>query len=162
MFGEIDYQLDFDKIDLEAYRDLDQKVKAHSGYASLEVEPFPRMRIMELGLMILEQLRRKIPSHAMYRVYTEEKMKYYMELTHQTPNVMELEARLGEESVEYFIEKLAYELQLVDLMVEFKPWERGDEETHSQQEMLQVLGRPHDEALRYLRAMPEQKTALNE
>lgn len=64
-----DYLLDFENIDLEDYRDLDQKIKQTTGYALLHVEPFPRMKIMKLGLIILENLRTKIPEDAMYRIY---------------------------------------------------------------------------------------------
>ena len=46
----IDYKYDFDPLNpvLENYRDLNEKVKAKTGYALLEVEPFPRYKIMKL------------------------------------------------------------------------------------------------------------------
>jgi hypothetical protein len=68
-FDELAYRLDYDNIDLEEYRDLSSKIKQSTGYALLEVEPFPRMKIMKLGLIILEDLKLKIPEDAMFRIY---------------------------------------------------------------------------------------------
>ena len=67
--NELEYLIDFKNIDLELYRDMDSKIKKCSGYALLEVEPFPRMKIMKLGQMILYNLEHKIPEQAMYRIY---------------------------------------------------------------------------------------------
>ena len=50
------------------------------------MEPFPRQRIMKLSYMILDKLK-TIPEEAMYRVYTEEKIKYIMKLTDEIENI---------------------------------------------------------------------------
>lgn len=44
---------------------------------------------MKLCYMILDKLvREEIPEDAMYRIYTEEKIKYIMKLTDEMDNVM--------------------------------------------------------------------------
>ena len=44
---------------------------------------------MKLCYMILEKLKREeIPEEAMYRIYTEEKIKYIMKLTDEIDNVV--------------------------------------------------------------------------
>ena len=69
-----EYLLDFNNINLEDYRDMNSKIKKFSGYSLLQVEPFPRMKIMKLGLIILENLRLKIPEDAMFRIYLGSKL----------------------------------------------------------------------------------------
>ena len=111
--------------------------------------------------MILESLRKKIPEHAMYRIYTEEKMKYFMELTHQTPNIVELEVKLGEESIEYFIHQLAYEMQLVDMMTVWKPWEdKAAKPGEDLETMKKIYGQPYDKALMFAKNLAKTKKAL--
>lgn len=66
---QIKYKIDFDNLNLEDYRDLSSKIKQSTGYSLLDVEPFPRMKIMKLGLIILNELKEKIPEKAMYRIY---------------------------------------------------------------------------------------------
>ena len=51
---------------------MSDKVKYSTGYAYLDVDPFPRASIMKLCYSILNKLEREIPAEAMYRIYTEE------------------------------------------------------------------------------------------
>lgn len=62
------YKLDFHNINLEHYRDLDQKIKMTSGYAMMQVEPFPRMKIMKIGLIMLRKLE-ALPKTFIFRIY---------------------------------------------------------------------------------------------
>ena len=57
------------------------KIKVTTGFAFLDVEPMPRARIMKLCYLILDKLRKEIPEEVIYRVYTEEKIKYIMRVT---------------------------------------------------------------------------------
>jgi NADH dehydrogenase (ubiquinone) 1 alpha subcomplex subunit 5 len=52
----------------------------------LDVEPFPRQRIMKLCYMIMDKLK-TVPEEAMYRLYTEEKIKYIMKLTDEIEDI---------------------------------------------------------------------------
>ena len=43
---------------------------------------------MKLCYMIMDKVKNEIPEEAMYRVYTEEKIKYIMKLTDEIYNVV--------------------------------------------------------------------------
>jgi NADH dehydrogenase (ubiquinone) 1 alpha subcomplex subunit 5 len=58
------------------------------------VEPFPRLRIMKLCYMIMNKLK-ECPEEAMYRIYTEEKIKYIMKLTDENEDILTLEKEFG-------------------------------------------------------------------
>jgi NADH dehydrogenase (ubiquinone) 1 alpha subcomplex subunit 5 len=65
-----------------------------TGYALLDVEPMPRAKIMKLCYIIMD-LMKDIPAEAMYRVYTEEKLKYIMKHTDETEDIRQLEETFG-------------------------------------------------------------------
>ena len=50
---------------------------------------------MTICYVVLDKLKKAVPESAMYRLYTEEKIKYIMELTDETPDIRELEEKLG-------------------------------------------------------------------
>eukprot|EP01017_Pseudomicrothorax_dubius_P023029 TRINITY_DN2474_c0_g2_i2.p1 TRINITY_DN2474_c0_g2~~TRINITY_DN2474_c0_g2_i2.p1 ORF type:complete len:214 (+),score=50.52 TRINITY_DN2474_c0_g2_i2:130-771(+) len=108
--------------DATKYEVPSTKLKYASGYALLDIEPFPRSKIMKLCYLILDKIK-DIPEDAMYRLYQEEKIKYIMNLTDKTEDIRELEAALGHDSVEMFIQALHSDYELVDLMKDVKPWE---------------------------------------
>lgn len=102
--------------DKEKYEQPSGHIKYNSGYAFLDVDPFPRASIMKLCYAILDKLALHIPPHAMYRQYTEEQIKYIMNLTDQIHDIRRLEEQLGFDSIEMFIQSLNDELSLVDDM----------------------------------------------
>lgn len=67
--------------DAKKYEVPSTKIKVTTGFAFLDVEPMPRARIMKLCYLILDKLRKEIPAEVIYRVYTEEKIKYIMRVT---------------------------------------------------------------------------------
>lgn len=67
--------------DASRYEVPNEQVKYSTGYAFLDVDPFPRASIMKLSHAILNKLESQIPAEAMYRIYTEEQIKYIMNLT---------------------------------------------------------------------------------
>ncbi len=93
----------------EKYEVPSTKIKFASGYALLEVEPMPRARIMKLCYNILEKLR-DVPENALYRIYTEEKIKYVMRVTDENDDVRKMEEEFGHETIELFINSLYKEL----------------------------------------------------
>ena len=54
----------------------------------------PRAKIMKICYIILDKLK-PLPSDAMYRIYTEEKIKYIMRNTDETEDIRTLEEILG-------------------------------------------------------------------
>jgi len=53
----------------------------------MEVEPFPRAKIMKICYHILEQLSIGFPEDCIYRIFNEERTKYYMKIVDETPDV---------------------------------------------------------------------------
>jgi len=81
-----------------------RNTKYGTGYAMLDVDPFPRASIMKLCYAIMARLDcPSIPEDSMYRMYTEEMVKYFMNLTDQIESVRKLEEELGFDSIEMFI-----------------------------------------------------------
>lgn len=113
--------------DKEKYEVPSTKLKYSTGYALLDVEPMPRAKIMKISYNILNKLK-EIPEEAMYRIYTEEKIKYIMKLTDEIEDVRALEEEFGHDSIEMFIYSLAKEIELVDYMKHSKPWESRPED----------------------------------
>lgn len=57
------------------------------GYAMLQIEPFPRARIMKICYNFLEQVKIGIPEDWVDRIYFEERTKYVMEITDKIEDV---------------------------------------------------------------------------
>jgi hypothetical protein len=110
-------------VDPEQYRDLHLKVKYSSGYAGIQIEPFPRLKIMEIGRFLLHNVAQGIPEDALQRIYIEEYVKHVMELTHNTPNILELQTRLATDCIELFIEQFSEYMKIIDLLREERIWE---------------------------------------
>lgn len=70
---------------------------------------------MKICYIVLDKLK-QIPEEALYRIYTEEKMKYIMKQVDKIEDIRELEEAFGYDSIEIFIQALHPEIELVDLM----------------------------------------------
>ncbi len=152
-------KLDYYNIDFMAYKDLDQPVKYTTGFGTLEIEPFPRMKIMKICSHILNEIEIGIPDHAFYKVYTKEKMMWLMEQTHLNPNIPELEKILETFCVEDFLEGLAKEVELVKIMRDTRPWDEKVDE--AAQLKFQTDTMTNEEYLRFQSTMtPTQKALL--
>lgn len=57
------------------------------GYAFVEIEPFPRAKIMKTCYHIMEQLSIGFPVDSIYRIYNEERTKYFMKIVDETTDV---------------------------------------------------------------------------
>jgi len=89
--------------DAKKYEVPSSKLKVSTGYAFLDVDPMPRAKIMKIGYTILEKLRNEIPEGVLYRVYTEEKIKYMMRLTDEIDDIRKLEYEFGNTAIELVI-----------------------------------------------------------
>lgn len=68
---------------------------------------------MKICYIILERLK-EVPETALYRIYTEEKIKYIMRLTDEIEDVRKLEEELGHDTIEFYIQSLNKELTLLE------------------------------------------------
>ena len=76
----------------------------------MEVEPFPRAKIMKTCYHIMEQLSIGFPENSIYRIYNEERTKYFMKIVDETNDVEVLEDIFGVEVIEIFIDSLVRQL----------------------------------------------------
>jgi len=81
---------------------------------------------MKLCYILMDKLK-DIPEEAMFRIYTEEKLKYIMRHTDENEDIRVLEETFAHESIEIFIQNLHNELQLIEHMKVVKPWVARDE-----------------------------------
>jgi len=57
---------------------------------------------MKLCYILMDRIK-TVPEEALYRIYTEEKIKYIMKLTDEIEDTRTLEEEFGHESIEIFI-----------------------------------------------------------
>ena len=155
-------KLQFDPytVDENQYKDITSKIKFRTGYSLMEVEPFPRMKIMKIAKHLLHRLKNEIPENAIFRIYMEEKIKYYMEVTHETTDILELEGKLDVDCIEMFIETFAKETLFIDYILKEKPWDNKFTEEDIEAFKLDRMTR--DEALRYEKKLQETPKAVLE
>ena len=156
------YTLDFDPytVDENEYKDMDSKLKYTTGYALIDVEPFPRYKLMKLGKHFLHRYKNEIPESAMFRVYQEEKVKWIMEMAHKHKDILTLEEKLGTDCIEIFIEDLAEENQLIDFMKVEQPWNFQPEESHA--DFIAFAGERNESTLRHEKRLKETPRAVIE
>jgi NADH dehydrogenase (ubiquinone) 1 alpha subcomplex subunit 5 len=90
------------------------------------VEPFPRAKIMKTCYHIMEQLSKGFPETSIYRIYNEERTKYFMKIVDETTDIEELEDHFGVETIELFIDNLVGQLEIINIMRHSKIWEMED------------------------------------
>ena len=96
------------------YEKINTKLKYSSGYAFLELEPFPRARLMRLGYLILDKIK-DCPADSNYRMFTEEKIRWIMEKVDETEDIEKLEEIIGGgDAIEITIQELNNEYKLID------------------------------------------------
>lgn len=112
--------------DHKKYMDHEGPLKMSTGLAFLDVEPFPRLKLMKLYYMLLEELK-DIPDHYGYKQIIEELVKFRMEVVDQNKGIRTIENKIAGGIVEELIIDAHSELKLVKLMKSWKPWEYHDD-----------------------------------
>lgn len=72
---------------------------------------------------ILEQLSIGFPETCVYRIYNEERTKYFMKIVDETTDIEQLEDMLAVETIELFIDNLVGQLEIIAAMRKLKIWE---------------------------------------
>lgn len=97
-----------------------------TGLAGLPVCTEPQRELVKWYGRILRALD-KLPKDSGYRTATEQLVKERKYIVETTPNPEEIERKIGAGLCEELIEQAKFELQLVDTMKEYKPWEPIEE-----------------------------------
>ncbi len=82
---------------------------------------------MKICYHILEKHRTDIPQEHIFKIFHEERTKWIMNLVDKNDDIQRLEEIFAVEVIEHFIESLAGQLEMIDLMKHLKPWEKTED-----------------------------------
>ena len=97
-------------------------LKLSTGIAYLDVEPFPRMKLMKLYYLILDEINR-LPEAYAYRLLSRETTKYRMKIVDENEAIRDIEAKIACGMIEELILQAHNEIKLLRIMGTWRPWE---------------------------------------
>jgi NADH dehydrogenase (ubiquinone) 1 alpha subcomplex subunit 5 len=99
------------------------KLKYSTGQFALDVEPFPRLKIMML-CDIINGLNKQIPDRLNIKHYIHEYVKFIMRVVDENESIFDIESKFPQyESAEKLIMALHDQVTFSRMMVEARPWE---------------------------------------
>ena len=113
-------------------------LKRSTGFAFMDVEPFPRMKLMKLYYLILQEIA-KLPDEYGYKVYCREQTRYRMKIVDETENIREIEEKIAYGLVEELISAAHDEVKLLRIMQKWRPWEQLKDYEDEHKFMLQQM-----------------------
>ena len=124
--------------DFQKYMHHEGPLKLTTGIAFLDVEPFPRMKLMKLYYLTLEEIK-DLPDKYGYKFLSQEMTRYRMKIVDETLSVRQIEERVGYGMVEELIYAAHHELKLIRLMKHWKPWSFLYDDVDEKEDMLNML-----------------------
>ena len=100
----------------------DGPLKLSTGIAFLDVEPFPRMKLMKLYYLILQEIA-ALPDAYNYKFLSRETTKWRMKVVDENKSIRSIEKKIGSGLIEELIFQAHNEIKLLRLMGKWKPWE---------------------------------------
>ena len=79
-----------------------------------------------------------------------------METVHENKDIKELERKLGVDSIELFIQYFRKDYEMIDEMIDYKPWEKLDL-TEEQQKLYEAAQISIDDHLKHLKIEDNKK-----
>lgn len=83
-----------------------------TGLALVDVEPFPRLKLMKLYYMALDEYK-ELPDVYRYKFLSAEQTKYRMKIVDENLNVRAIEEKIGRGMIEELIIQAHHELKLL-------------------------------------------------
>ena len=125
--------------DHKKYMEHEGALKMTTGLSMVDVEPFPRLKLMKLYYMTLDEIR-DIPDSYNYKAVVEEVTKYRMEVVDTNKNVRDIEKKIAYGMVEELIIQAHNELKLMKLVKQYKPWEylKDYEDVNAKEQILSL------------------------
>ena len=111
--------------DHKKYMSHEGPLKMTTGLAMVDVEPFPRLKLMKLYYMTLEELR-DVPDSYKYKFYVEELCKYRMEVVDNNTSIRKIEETIYSGMIEELIIQAHNELKLLKIEKKTKPWDHQE------------------------------------
>lgn len=106
-----------------------------TGLSLVDVEPFPRLKLMKLYYMCLEEMK-DIPDVFKYKFLCAELTKFRMNIVDETLNIREIEEKIGSGLVEELIFQAHNELRLLKIVKKWKPWNQLAQEDEDDEDYL--------------------------
>ena len=110
-------------------------LKLSTGFSMVDVEPFPRMKLMKLYYLILQEVN-DLPEEYGYKYYVREQTRWRMKIVDETESVRAIEEKIAYGMVEELIQAAHNELKLLRIMQRWRPWEMYKEDESFEKERL--------------------------
>ena len=88
--------------DHKKYMQHEGPLKLSTGIAFLDVEPYPRMKLMKLCYLTLEECN-KLPKEYAYRILSREQTRYRMKVIDENMKIRDIEDKIGMGMIEELI-----------------------------------------------------------
>ena len=98
-------------------------LKLSTGIAYIDVEPYPRMKLMKLYYLILDEIN-KLPDVYAYRLLSRETTRFRMKVVDENEGIRDIEAKLASGMIEEVIMQAHNEVKLLRIMSVWRPWEQ--------------------------------------
>ena len=108
--------------DHKKYMQQEGPLKLSTGIAFLDVEPFPRMKLMKLYHLILQEIQ-NLPDDYGYKYYSREQTRWRMKIVDENLGIRAIEEKIAGGLVEELIAAAHNELKLLRIMQKWRPWE---------------------------------------
>ena len=88
--------------DYKKYMQHDGPLKLSTGIAYLDVEPFPRMKLMKLYYLTLEEIK-NLPDEYGYKFLSRELTRFRMKVVDENKSIRDIENKIGSGLIEELI-----------------------------------------------------------
>lgn len=114
-------------------------LKLSTGIAFLDVEPFPRMKLMKLYYLALQELK-DIPDVYGYKFLSQEMTRFRMSVVDENLSVRAIEDKIASGLIEELIFQAHNEIKLLKIMKSWKPWlNMGTRDEDEKEELMNFL-----------------------
>ena len=110
-------------------------LKLSTGLAFIDVEPFPRMKLMKLYYLILQEVQ-ELPDKYGYKYYARECARFRMKVVDENESIRAIEEKIAGGIVEELIIATHNELKLLRIVKKWKPWEMYNQDAEEAKEQL--------------------------
>ena len=108
--------------DHKKYMQHEGPLKLSTGIAFMDVEPFPRMKLMKLYYLALQELK-DLPDNYGYKFLSQEMTRYRMKVVDESLSIRAIEDKIAGGLIEELIFQAHNEIKLLRIMKNWKPWE---------------------------------------
>ena len=107
--------------DHQKYMQHEGPLKLTTGIAFLDVEPFPRMKLMKLYYLALQEIE-KLPDEYGYKILSREMTRFRMQVVDSTTSIRDIEKKISHGLIEELIFSAHNEIKLLRVMDRWRPW----------------------------------------